>query len=79
MRLFVLDYNLLMAFMMTVLIGIVLYYWVVYTLSRKKRFVALKDEDLKQCPFCLFLFCDVRQGHLVRCPCCNSYLEQGKV
>jgi len=73
------DYNTFSIVLVILPTALVLVAWMIYTLTRMKRLEDHASKRLKQCPYCAYVFVNMRRESLARCPCCGSFLEEGLV
>jgi hypothetical protein len=76
------DFNVIVAFGITLSLGVVLVCWVFYTLSRGRhdggpsRTGPLSDREFfRQCGFCGYLYFDYFKKAPGHCPRCGSYQD----
>lgn len=69
------DFNVIVAFGMTLALGLVISVWVFYTLNRGPEEIPKNLEFFRQCLFCGYLYFDYFKKMPCRCPRCGSYQE----
>jgi len=67
------DFNVVMAFGVTLGLGLVIAAWVFYTLDRGREEIPNRREFFRQCVFCGYLYFDYFKKTPCCCPRCGSY------
>ena len=67
------DFNVIVAFGITLALGLVISAWVFYTLNRGPEEISNNLEFFRQCVFCGYLYFDYFKKMPCRCPRCGSY------
>lgn len=67
------DFNVIVALLITLALGVVFSLWIYYTLGRGRTLSENDREYFRQCAFCGYLYFDYFKRKQGACPRCGSY------
>lgn len=68
------NLNLAVALVITLSISLVFILWIFYNCRRESVINGI--DQLRQCPYCTYIFFNYASKQLIKCPQCKSYLGQ---
>lgn len=74
------DVVLAIAVILSVSLAVVFVLWIFYNFrGGKERPTAGSVEQVQQCPYCTYVFVSYKQGGVLMCPRCKSYIGDAPI
>ena len=71
------DIVLAIAIFLSILLAVVFALWIFYNFhGGEEKTAADSAEQVQQCPYCTCVFVNDKQGDVVMCPKCKSYIAE---